>query len=294
MRLPASYCGVYGFKPSYGRISRHGVVAYASSLDTVGIIGGDVGTVARAFDVLKTTGGVSDMTSAQRRQEPIKQDRRIRVGVPQEVLMHLKPPAKKALSSMIDRLMANAGGSVEYVSLSGLNYSLATYYTLAMVEAASCLARYPLGQATSCFGPHVERRVRLGRWMSSHRHGERFFGKALERRREIQAEFAALFSTRFDVIACPTAVDMAPLLEETPKDDPELWSERTWERILESDFSNEHLGELMADLLTVPASLAQIPAISCPVTAECGVQLMTAHFCDEELLQLVERLSPQL
>lgn len=241
------------------------------------------------------------MTSHQRSEPlcPLTTMRPLRVGIPKEVMMHLKGPAVNALSVLIDRLVVRLNASIEYISIPSLDYSLATYYTLAMVEAASCLARYPLamlqqGRDELRFGEHVEQRVRLGRWMASHQRGAVFFGKAMERRNGIKAELAELLTSRLDLLICPTAIDGAPTLEDSCQEDPDLWSESNWERVLESDFhfSNTHLGGLMADLLTVPASLAQIPAISCPVQDHCGVQLMAAKFRDEELLDLTTQLFP--
>lgn len=299
VRLPASYCGVIGFKPSYGRISRHGLVTYASSLDTIGFTVDSMDLAILAFKILKTTGGYKDMTSAPR-ISPIRRKKLsdCTVVVPREITEAgwLEPAARENLKLALEYL-SNAGAKIISLSIESLQYALATYYVSVMVEASSCLARFPSihfpsGTDEEQLGPHVRNRIRLGKWISSHRHYKDFYQKAITRRSNLKSEFEKIFLMA-DLVVTPTSIGPPPSLTSLI-DDPNssLWKESNWERVLASDFSNAHLDELIADVLTVPASLVRLPAISLPIHLSdvCGVQLMAAQDRDEELLLFAKEL----
>ncbi|PJF16618.1 Glutamyl-tRNA(Gln) amidotransferase subunit A, mitochondrial [Paramicrosporidium saccamoebae] len=275
------------FKPSYGRISRNGLVAYASSLDTVGILTDCMEMTRRAFGVLRRTGGVGDMTSFPRTL-PIREAGTPRIGV------IATPRGDDAARGNVDHALSTLGQlgasikPVDSLLLPALEYALATYYVSAMVEATSCLARYPSQHYTTGarFGGVVEERLRLGGWLSRKPEA---INKVIHLREELAAQFAAVFE-EFDFLVCPTAMTTPPLLSSLTSCDG-LWSEKRWEGVVQS-FRNEELPELTEDLLTVPASLAGIPAISLPINNEglCGVQIMAAAGRDEELLDFSQQL----
>lgn len=299
VRLPAAYCNIVGFKPSYGRISRHGLVAHASSLDTVGILGGTVPAVQRLFDVLKETGGDRDMTSWRRRDGGPRAMTGRRILIPR----NMTTPAE-CLRDVLDDL-SNQGFLIRQDHrIEGLVDALIVYYTIAMAEAASCLARYPLkffpasDSSPPSFGPAVVRRIKLGQWIGSQSQSAKLYRWALERREQLGAEMAALFRDQnVDIIAMPTATAPPPTLKDQQQ--PEGGEEEfaRWRTILASieavgggrQPTNEMLAEaLQVDLLTVPASLARLPAITLP---RGGLQLMMPFGQDEELLQVAARLS---
>jgi aspartyl-tRNA(Asn)/glutamyl-tRNA(Gln) amidotransferase subunit A len=303
IRLPASYCGVVGFKPTYGRISRDGLVSYASSLDTIGFVCSDLTVGGIAFEVLKGTGGLKDMTSFQRTL-PIKTldkgDSKGRhglcglvVGVAEQMMPSiLQKEAKDNLRLALDRLV-NLGAEIRTISIPILNFALATYYIHAMIESASCLSRYPLdGMRNADFGEHVKQRISLGRYLASHRNYNRFFGKATSIRDQICFELNQALDT-VDILISPTSIGAAPNLTSiTNSDESEMFTPQRWEGILQSNFDNSHLEPLQADLLTVPASLARLPAISLPIHSDevCGIQLIGGHSRDEELLEISKML----
>lgn len=308
MRLPASYCGVVGFKPGYGRISRHGLVPYASSLDTIGIISDSMELVRTSFDVLK--GSVDGDMTAWQRKDPVsplrKQSDVLTVGLVEEMLPEgvVSPGALHNVELLLERLK---GVRVKRVSLPSLSKALWTYYVLSMVEASSCLARFSgrywlktFGGAiddyglNTRFGAEVRRRLVVGNAIASATHSQRHYQEALTRRAAIRAELSALFHDA-DVIVSPTAASGPPLLPESigGKSTPPICVDAADSLDVDGD------EEWAADILTVPASLAGLPAISVPVgpsvdPASCiGVQLMAPHGRDEELLALcLEELHP--
>lgn len=294
VRLPASYCGVIGFKPSYGRISRHGLVSYASSLDTVGIISGSMDLLRTAFDVLKESSD-GDMTAWQRR-EPIMKIRKkpqgpLTIGIVDEMFPKgiVSSEAFQNVEILLERL---EGVRVKRVSLPSLSKALWAYYVLSMVEAASCLARYSgrywlkahggsLNDAglNSRFGAEVQRRLVIGNAMSSAEQHQKQYQEALHTRESIRAELQGLFD-QVDMIVSPTAATGPPVLKDINKTPL-----RTTNHVIDVEDA-----EWATDILTVPASLAGIPAISVPVgpndlPSNCiGVQLMAPNGRDEELL----------
>lgn len=303
IRLPASYCGIYGFKPTYGSISRHGLVSYASSLDTVGILGDSMGTVTDAFKVLSACKSAGDMTARTKmtagrgsidKSDCYKPMEQVTIGVPIELFTgnRLSPEAIENTEKIIEKFSMLGARIRRDISLPSLCTAAGTsttattaYYITAMTEAFSCLARYTanpnasiipgglpdglrveLGRALG-FGEQVYERISLGSILAS----SGAFARAQQVRQAIRAEFDAVFSSGIDVIVCPTAPSGPPLLSEVigPADTDEGW---------------------MTDYLTVPASLAGLPAISLPVgrggwaRETVGVQLIAPAHHDQPLL----------
>src|SRR5205823_3854119 len=226
IRLPAAFCGVVGLKPTYGRVSRFGVVAYASSLDQVGPLAKDVQDCAL---VLQAIAGHDprDSTSVDRPvpnyQATLTQGvQGLKVGIPQEYFVEgMQPEVETAVHQAIAELAA-LGAQPVSISLPHTEYAIATYYLIATAEASSNLARYDgvrfghRAAGTSSlidmyrrtraegFGPEVKRRIMLGTYVLRAGYYEAYYGKAQKVRTLIRQDFARAFE-QCDVMACPTS-----------------------------------------------------------------------------------------
>lgn len=263
VRLPASYCGIVGFKPSYGCISRYGLVAYANSLDTVGILCDTVQTAKNAFRIMSKNVG-DDMTFVGAKPFVGKIQGELKVGVIKEMMVGGQEANRKLL-----KVLRKFSNVMEF-EMPLLHSSLDSYYTLALVEATSCLARYKHFffevDKSLTFGPEVTRRLGIGRRIKAEE-----YQTAVQKRMDIAMEFERIFK-HVDVIVSTTA----------PSPPPELF---------------DHEGERLADILTVPASLAGIPAISIPFDysptqwdSMVGIQLMGPKYNDERLLDIAQSI----
>jgi aspartyl-tRNA(Asn)/glutamyl-tRNA(Gln) amidotransferase subunit A len=305
IRQPAALCGVVGVKPSYGRVSRYGLVAFASSLDQVGPFARDVDGAARVLSAIAGS-DPNDSTSAEL---PLgdyvgacgKDVRGLRIGLPEEYFAAgLDPEVERCVREAVARL-EKEGASVRPVTLSHTRYGVATYYIVATAEASSNLARFDgvrfglriepeHGDLTAMygatrnagFGAEVKRRILLGTYVLSAGYYDAYYRKAQQARTLIRRDFEAAFAD-VDVIATPTSPTPAFRLGEKV-DDP--------------------LAMYLADIYTLPASLAGIAGLSVPcgssaATAErpalpIGLQLLAPAFEEERLFTVaaaVERLS---
>jgi aspartyl-tRNA(Asn)/glutamyl-tRNA(Gln) amidotransferase subunit A len=265
VRQPAAFCGIVGFKPTYGRISRYGLIAFASSLDHVapfaldivdaalllGVTAGhdplDATSVAAPVPdyVARLAGGVSGL----------------RIGVPDEYFgTGLDPEVERSVRAAID-VLRDLGATVERVSLPSTEYGVATYYIVAPAEASSNLARYdgvkyglrvPGGRdlidmvsrtRAAGFGAEVKRRIMLGTYALSTGYYDAYYGQAQKVRTLVRREFEAAFA-RIDLLAAPTTPGVA--FKHGEKADP--------------------LAMYMNDVYTIPASMTGLPAVSVP----CG------------------------
>lgn len=290
VRLPASYCGVVGFKPSYGRISRHGLVAYASSLDTMGILARDVRMVERVFDTVKGRCAL-DMTAWARSEPTAPPPGTLTVGLPSELF-----PGELSAAALrnVERVLARLGVGLRRFSMRSLQHALPAYYITSMVEASSCLARYTgqhFGTVPAIipadasfrdrvalfralgFGAAVQERLAMGEALATDSSAHEW---AQEVRDALRQEYAAAFTTHgVDFLACPTAATGPPALGVA------LWP----------GAPGAAPAEWASDLLTVAASLVGAPAISVPAGPNSrpedtvGVQLMAPVGRDEELLR---------
>ncbi|HEY1101069.1 MAG TPA: Asp-tRNA(Asn)/Glu-tRNA(Gln) amidotransferase subunit GatA [Myxococcota bacterium] len=280
VRQPAAFCGVVGFKPTYGRISRKGVVAYASSLDQVGIVAEDVDTVARVAGIVCGPDD-GDATTVDNPLPSLARDdvgvAGLRIGVPRALLNAggdaLDPEIKEAIERTA-RDFAAQGAVVVDIELPNIEHAVSAYYVIATAEASSNLARYdgvrfgPRGEGVTTlqslyertrdlFGDEVRRRILLGTFVLSHGFFEAYLVQAQRVRRAISNGFTAAFAD-CDVILMPTTPTTAFSLGEK---------------------MNDPLTMYLADLYTVPASLAGLPAMSVPVGLSStqlpiGVQLI--------------------
>ena len=265
VRQPAAFCGVVGLKPTYGRVSRYGLIAFASSLDHVAPFALDV---VDAATLLGATAG-PDPLDATCLAAPVPDYlaavaggvRGLRVGVPDEYFgAGLDTEVERAVRAAID-VLRGLGASVERVSLPTTEYGVATYYIVAPAEASSNLARYdgvkyglrvPGGKdlvdmmsrtRAAGFGAEVKRRIMLGTYALSTGYYDAYYGQAQKVRTLVRREFEAAFA-RVDVLAAPTTPGVA--FKHGEKADP--------------------LAMYMNDVYTIPASMTGLPAISIP----CG------------------------
>ncbi len=313
-RLPAAFCGVVGFKPSYGALSRSGLIAYASSLDQVGILGSDLADVALAFDL---AAGVDplDATTYEPREygaatlSGAPDDLTgVRIGLVSELMSAVAgdeadgpqgfgPEALAAVRHAAGEL-ERRGAEVVEVSLPSVVHAPACYYVTATAEASSNLARYggtifgarsgALGDGQEAvmsrvrgelFGAEVKRRLLFGSLALSEGYYDRYYGRALKVRRLIADQLeAALGEVHF--LLLPTAAGVAFPLGES-QDEP-----------FEARFAGH---SFYSDMATCLANLAGLPALSVPYgSAEglpLGVQLMGAARADRQVLKLAEALA---
>lgn len=292
VRMPASYSGTVGFKPSYGRVSRYGVVAYAQGFDTVGVFAGSVKTAADVFAVLDRHDAKDITSMPQQVRNAVVEHQRLRtrktltIGVPAELLLaELQPDTMLQFRTVLQTLM-QMGHAVHPVSVPSIAKLLAAYYTLAPAEAASNLARYDgvrYGHAAAAasgeayivrnrsdsLGSEVQRRLILGNYTLSSESGDNYFRATRVRK--------ALVDELNDVFAFPNLVVRAP---GAPDGCDVLLSPTTFGRApkvaeFEQQTGENFLNMYLNDVLTVPASMAGLPAISVPCEdADYGVQVM--------------------
>jgi aspartyl-tRNA(Asn)/glutamyl-tRNA(Gln) amidotransferase subunit A len=289
VRQPAALCGCVGFKPTYGAVSRHGLVAFASSLDQVGILARSVADTAAVYDVvsgpdpLDSTATTQPLPSAS--EALADSPRRLKLGVMAEShAAGVDPDVTEAVDRLAE-VCRRVGHDVTEVSLPHLGRGTATYYIMANAEASANLARYdgvrfgpragkPRDLADlyartrrAGFGREVKRRIMLGTYVLSHGYYEAYYLRALQVRNLIKADFAAAFA-KADVLLSPTCPVPAFKLGEKVSDP---------------------LAMYLCDVFTVPANLAGIPAVSLPVGKNeaglpLGVQLWGPRGSDHDLL----------
>ena len=296
VRLPASYCGIYGLKPTYGVLSRWGVVAYGSSLDQVGILGHTPADIALPLSVMSGADFYDD-TSADLPQsellanlESYKDFSSLKIAVPKqfEQAKGLDEDVKKVFEDT-KAWFTSKGAKIEYVDLPILDASTAAYYVIALSEAASNLSRFDgirygrrvdngagydqlyVDTRSEGFGPEVKRRIIIGNYVLSEQFSGDTYKKGMSVRARIQREVAALFEN-YDIILCPVCPTPAFKLGEK-YDDP--------------------LAMYLSDLYTVFVNLARIPSISVPAGSNkngmpIGIQFAGAMFSEAKILQLAQ------
>ncbi|KAE8352689.1 amidase signature domain-containing protein [Aspergillus coremiiformis] len=302
VRLPAAFTGTIGFKPSYGLISRWGVVAYANSLDTVGILGRNTASVRDVFNVVnrhdpRDPTNLSPFSRSRIHsylQSPSYASRLastpLRIGVPTEYnISELHPSIRRAWSRSL-AYMRKQGHSIHAVSLPTTKLALSAYYVLAPAEASSNLAKYDGvrygtryggpdsdGQSEGNlyantrgygFGSEVKRRIVLGAFSLSADAMDNYFIQAQRVRRLVQLDFDAVFRTKQPLLSPGSHTESAP--NHTGVDIlicPTAPSPPPRiSKLINSDIAASPLDAYMNDIFTVPASLAGLPAISVPVT----------------------------
>ncbi|MEK6649630.1 MAG: Asp-tRNA(Asn)/Glu-tRNA(Gln) amidotransferase subunit GatA, partial [Bacteroidota bacterium] len=291
IRQPAAFTGVVGLNPTYGRVSRYGLVAFASSFDSIGPFALTVADAARVLGVIAGRDEL-DSTSAS---VPVPDYlsalgtgvKGLRIGIPREYMAEgLGPEVRSAIEAQIDTLRRN-GAVISEVSLPHTAYTIATYYILATAEASSNLARYDgarygfrakdTGDLTDMyvrsrsegFGAEVKRRIMLGTYVLSAGYYDAYYGKGQKVRRLIKEDFDRAFA-QVDCLVTPTAPTTAFRAGEK---------------------ANDPLQMYLSDVYTVSANLAGIPGISIPCGADAhglpiGLQILGRHFDEPMILRV--------
>lgn len=289
IRQPASFCGVVGMKPTYGLVSRYGLVAFASSLDQIGPITKDVEDCAMLLNVI-TGHDEKDSTSENREKVDytlsLKNNvKGMKIGIPKEFYGEgLQPEVKQKLEEAIEKYK-ELGAEVEEFSLDIANYALATYYIIACAEASSNLGRFDgirygyrtpnyndlkdiyINSRSEAFGSEVKRRIILGTYVLSSGYYDAYYKKAQQVRTLVQSKFDEAFS-KYDVILTPTAPTTAFNIGEKSTNPLEMY---------------------LADICTVSVNIAGLPGISIPCGVDregmpIGMQLIGQKFSEETLL----------
>ncbi len=292
IRQPASFCGVVGLKPTYGRVSRYGLMAMASSLDCIGPLGKNVDDCARILEVIEGKDAY-DATSediSTTHYERATSLKGIRVGVPKEYFE--EKGIDREVGDAIDATLADMtqkGATLVSISLPHAQYALATYYVLMPCEVSSNVSRYDgirygLSQGSTLneryvatrvagFGTEVKRRIILGTFALSAGYVDAYYKKSVAVRSAIARDFQHAFD-EVDVVVSPTSPFPAFLIGER---------------------SAEPLSMYLADVYTVSANLAGIPAISVPcrtvLNLPVGIQFMAPHFQESKLLSIAHAVS---
>lgn len=290
IRQPASYCGVVGIKPTYGIVSRYGLIAYGSSLDQIGPL---TSTVEDAAAVLTAIAGHDnkDSTSVDRGSQNytkslVKDVKDIKIGIPRDYFGEgLDPEVAAAVRGAAD-VLKNAGATVEEFDLSLVNYAIPAYYTIAAAEASSNLERFDgikYGYRTEeynglhnmykksrseGFGAEVKRRIMLGSFVLSSGYYDAYYLKALKVKALIKQAFNDAFA-KYDIILGPVAPTAAPKLGESLSDPIQMY---------------------LGDIYTISVNLAGLPGISVPCGTSSaglpiGVQLLADCFEEEKLFR---------
>jgi len=287
IRQPASFCGLVGLKPTYGLVSRYGLVAFGSSLDQIGPFSRDVDGAARLLSVIAGH-DPKDATSAKREKENYttrNMGAGLRVGIVREFMNgDLGPEIKAAMETVVAQLK-DAGATVVECSLPHAEYAVPAYYLVATAEASANLARFDgvrysrrspdarnlkemyLKSRSEGFGAEVKRRILLGTYCLSSGYYEGYYLNAQKTRSLITGDFNAAFE-KVDVLLSPTCPSTAFRFGEKTEDPIAMY---------------------LSDIYTVMANLSGIPAISLPAGCDSaglpiGVQLMANHFQDARLL----------
>ncbi|HEX7845340.1 MAG TPA: Asp-tRNA(Asn)/Glu-tRNA(Gln) amidotransferase subunit GatA [Chitinophagaceae bacterium] len=296
VRQPADFCGIIGLKPSYGRISRYGLIAYASSFDQIGIFGNTVPDVALTLEVMA---GADEFDSTVSHKEVLEYSQQLnttkkfRFAYFNEALDHpsLDPEISSSIKNVLSQLK-NDGHQVDAVSFDLLDYIVPAYYVLTTAEASSNLSRYDgvrYGHRTEKkdvdliefyelsrsegFGKEVKRRIMLGTFVLSSGYYDAYFTRAQQVRQLLFDKIQAIFSN-YGFIVLPTSPTPAFKIGEK-MDDP--------------------IAMYLADIYTVMANLVGIPAISLPLFKHSnnmpfGLQVMANRFDELPLLQVSEQL----
>ncbi len=289
IRQPASYCGVVGLKPTYGTVSRYGLIAYGSSLDQIGPLTKDVTDAAALLEVLASY-DEKDSTSAPREDKDFMSDLKkdcsgLRVGIPTDYFGEGLDPEVKEAVLQVAQVLEKQGAVVEEFPLSLVEYAIPTYYTIAAAEASSNLERFdgikygyraevedlhPMYKKTRSqgFGPEVKRRIMLGSFVLSSGYYDAYYLKALKVKALIKKAFDQAFEN-YDLILGPVAPTTAPKLGQSLQDPIKMY---------------------LGDIYTIAVNLAGLPGMSIPCGVDrkglpIGAQLIGDCFSEKKLLQ---------
>ncbi|MDP3911911.1 MAG: Asp-tRNA(Asn)/Glu-tRNA(Gln) amidotransferase subunit GatA [Gemmatimonadales bacterium] len=289
VRQPASFCGVVGIKPTYGRVSRYGLVAFGSSLDQIGVFGRSVHDAARVLSVIS---GRDSRDATCEDRDPLRLPtvpeslQGFVVGLPREYFVPEVDPAVRRACERAVRIMKELGAAVREVSLPHTPYAVPTYYVIAPAEASSNLARYDgvrygvrfdgatdvraLYRATRGrgFGPEVCRRILVGTYVLSSGYYDAYYRRAQQMRALIAQDFRNAFDRGIDLLFTPTTPTPAFKAGEKLADPVAMY---------------------VSDIFTVTANLAGLPAISIPIGRTKGLpiggQFIGQAFLEDEMIE---------
>ena len=290
VRQPAAFCGVFGLKPSYGRVSRYGLTAFASSFDCIGTLTKNAEDAALILEVISgkdKCDSTSYETPVPEYSKNLNFEKKFKIGLPKECFGEgLSEEIKKAVDSLVKEL-SSKGFEIVDISLPHSEYTIATYYILTTAEASSNLARYDgakygyrSGKSSTLidmykssrsegFGTEVKRRIMLGTYVLSAGYYDAYYLKAQKVRRLIKNDFDKAFE-KVDLILTPTAPTTAFKIGEKSDDPLEMY---------------------LSDIYTTSANLAGIPGISFPYSKDSnglpiGLQFLSKQFDELSLLQM--------
>ncbi len=288
IRQPAAFCGIYGLKPTYGRVSRYGLTAFASSFDTIGPFAKNIYDIALVLSVISgydpkdSTSENIEVTDSSSYQ---KSSKKFKIGLPKEYFAEgLNEEIKNTILKKVESFK-NAGHEIVHIELPHTEYSIATYYILTTAEASSNLARFDgtrygyrskesstlrkmyLNSRSEGFGSEVKRRIMLGTYVLSAGYYDAYYRKAQKVRRLLKQDFDNAFE-KVDLIITPTTPTTAFKLGEKSNDPLEMYLE---------------------DIYTTSANLVGIPGISIPIGKDkqglpIGMQIMANQFEENKLL----------
>lgn len=295
IRQPASFCGVVGLKPTYGRVSRYGLIAFASSLDQIGPITKDVTDAALLLNIIAgydpNDSTSVDLPVPDYTQSLVSDVKGLKIGIPKEYFVEgINREVKEAMGAAID-VLTQCGAIFKEVSLPHTEYAIAAYYIVATAEASSNLARYdgvqyglrrqPARQRKSPivdmyeetrqegFGPEVKRRIMLGTYSLSAGYYDDYYLRGLKVRTLIKKDFDNVF-TEFDAVVTPTSPTTAFKLGERMTNPLDMY---------------------LSDVYTISVNLSGVPSISIPCgfsknRLPIGLQLITKPFAEEMLFRI--------
>ena len=290
IRQPASYCGVTGIKPTYGTVSRYGLIAYASSLDQIGTIGRNISDCAAALEIISGH-DAKDSTSLEEKsyqytQALIDDVKGMRIGIPKDYLgAGIEEDVRISILKAAE-VFKRKGAIVEEFELHSVDFAVPSYYVVACAEASSNLSRFDgvkygyrtpefdglqdvyKNSRTEGFGNEVKRRMMIGAFVLSSGYYDAFYNKALKVRAIINQGFQKAFE-KYDIILGPTAPETAPGLGESLSDPLKMY---------------------LSDIYTVSVNLAGLPAVSLPCGRDTkglpiGLQLIGKHFGEKDIIR---------
>ena len=287
IRLPASYCGVVGYKPTYGLVSRSGVVAMASSTDCIGVLANNVDDMSLVLEIMSGKDELDSTTieiKDNKFSEPTKENKQVRIGVIKEYLgQGIDPKVRERVNTAIKTLEDN-GAVVSEISIPSVDLALAAYYVLCPAEVSSNLSRYDgqrygfsasdaktlddsyLESRSIGFGAEAKRRIMIGTYVLSSGYYDAYYKQAQTVRSKLIKEFKAALN-KYDFLIGPTSATTAFKVGE---------------------FINDPLSMYLNDVMTVSASLTGIPAIVLPLkpinNLPIGIQLMADQGDDRNLI----------
>ena len=290
IRQPASFCGIVGLKPTYGLVSRYGLVAFASSLDQIGPLTKDVTDSAILLNLIaghdRRDSTSMNIEKKDYTKSLVKDVKGLKIGLPKEYFGEgINPEVKNAVMAVAKKY-EEMGATIEECSISVTDYALATYYIIACAEASSNLGRFDgirygyrtenfknlkdiyRNSRSEGFGKEVKRRIILGTYVLSSGYYDAYYKKALKVRQVVRQEFSKLFE-KYDVLLTPTSPTVAFDIGTR---------------------SNNPLEMYLADICTVSINIGGVPAISVPCGVDgqgmpIGFQLIGKHFDEETLLR---------